>query len=312
MKKRWQQTIFIFILVSALFHLSVYTGLRLYPETKSVATNDNAVEITIVDPSQNKPQISTKEKLQVVDQNDKAINDEIPKNAQFLSQHNQTVKEQTRARNAGKFNNSAQKGANGAEKIFQVQQPSQQKTDRSEKKSVAENKIKSTAPLTKEGNLPLLKDFAPKFAPSMQAKKHIQQPVSAGTPSATSDYLKDLKDGPQTLLSTKEFVYFSYYKRIREKIRQYWEPSIKKKVEKIFAEGRSIASTTDKITRVVIILNRDGSLFKVQVIGHSGIRDLDDAAVEAFKAAEPFPNPPQGIIENDGYIRIHWDFVLEA
>jgi len=53
-------------------------------------------------------------------------------------------------------------------------------------------------------------------------------------------------------------------------------------------------------------------LIKVQVIGRSGIQDLDDAAVEAFKAAAPFPNPPKGIVDEDGTIRIRWDFILEA
>ncbi|HPI41531.1 MAG TPA: TonB family protein [Pseudobdellovibrionaceae bacterium] len=53
-------------------------------------------------------------------------------------------------------------------------------------------------------------------------------------------------------------------------------------------------------------------MVKVQVIGDSGIQDLDDAAIEAFKAAAPFPNPPKGVVENDGTVQIRWDFVLET
>ena len=116
----------------------------------------------------------------------------------------------------------------------------------------------------------------------------------------------------QTLLSTREFVYYAYYQRVREKIRQYWEPMIREKVRRIFAQGRNIASSSDRITQVIVILNKQGTLVGVQVIGQSGIRDLDNAAVEAFRAAEPFPNPPKGIIEDDGKIRIRWDFILEA
>jgi protein TonB len=51
---------------------------------------------------------------------------------------------------------------------------------------------------------------------------------------------------------------------------------------------------------------------RVQVVGESGVKDLDDAAVEAFRAAEPFPNPPKGIVDADGTIKINWDFILEA
>jgi protein TonB len=59
-------------------------------------------------------------------------------------------------------------------------------------------------------------------------------------------------------------------------------------------------------------LDKRGILSKVQVLSSSGARDLDEAAVEAFQAAAPFPNPPAGIVEKDGMIRIRWDFVLES
>ena len=78
-------------------------------------------------------------------------------------------------------------------------------------------------------------------------------------------------------------------------------------------QGRELASAEeDRITRVIIILDDGGILQGVQVLEESGVRDLDDAAVEAFRAAAPFPNPPKGIIEDDGTVKIHWDFVLEA
>ena len=48
------------------------------------------------------------------------------------------------------------------------------------------------------------------------------------------------------------------------------------------------------------------------MVGQSGVTDLDEAAMEAFKQAAPFPNPPKGIVEKDGRIRIRWDFILEA
>ncbi len=73
-----------------------------------------------------------------------------------------------------------------------------------------------------------------------------------------------------------------------------------------------IASSQDRITRVVIVLNEQGTLVGVQVIGASGVQDLDEAAIEAFRAAAPFPNPPKGIVDQDGKIKIRWDFILEA
>ena len=130
--------------------------------------------------------------------------------------------------------------------------------------------------------------------------------------SQTTDYLKDIDQGMQTLLSTREFVYYSFYARIRRQLNQHWTGKVRDKVSKIFKEGRSLASTEDKVTKLLITLNRRGQLVRVQVINDSGVRDLDDAAVESFKEAAPFPNPPQGIIDPDGTIKIRWDFILAA
>jgi protein TonB len=62
----------------------------------------------------------------------------------------------------------------------------------------------------------------------------------------------------------------------------------------------------------MIVLNSTGNLVKIQVLADSGILDLDDAAIEAFQKAAPFPNPPNGIVEGDGMVRIRWDFILET
>ncbi len=61
---------------------------------------------------------------------------------------------------------------------------------------------------------------------------------------------------------------------------------------------------------MIITLDSKGLLETVQVIGTSGLEDMDQSAVEAFRAAAPFPDPPVGIIDPDGKIRIRWDFVL--
>ena len=81
---------------------------------------------------------------------------------------------------------------------------------------------------------------------------------------------------------------------------------------RLFRQGRTIASDRDHTTKLLIILSENGSLVNVQVLGESGVHDLDDAALEAFRSAAPFPNPPKGIIEADKTVKIRWDFVLES
>jgi TonB family protein len=77
-------------------------------------------------------------------------------------------------------------------------------------------------------------------------------------------------------------------------------------------KGRRIASTNDKITRLVITLDKAGELKRIKVKNASGYNDLDDAAIEAFRAAAPFPNPPNGIVNGEEEVEIPWDFVLET
>jgi protein TonB len=233
---------------------------------------------------------------QIVEQ-EKQINDEIDEKTRLLSKFNQKVIQQTKAEKAGKFKNTTQGGM-----------PDEgSKTGQKDKKDL--EKVEKVAKHEK-GELPDLKALAPKFSLSPGPRAPSRE--NNGDPSQNDDYLKDVKPALQTMLSTREFVYYTYYSRIKEALRQHWEPSVREKVKIIYRQGRTIASANDRITQVMVTLNKNGDLLKVEVLTQSGVTDLDSAAVEAFKDAAPFPNPPKGMIESDGLIKIRWDFVLEA
>jgi protein TonB len=146
----------------------------------------------------------------------------------------------------------------------------------------------------------------------MDLSQMIRGSGPAGGGSQNDDHLEKVVEGMETVLNTREFLYYGYYSRIKAKIRQHWEPIIKSKITRLLKQGRHVASTQSRVTQIIILLDEGGELIKVQVVGASGIEDLDQAAVEAFRAAAPFPNPPRGMIEEDGKIRIRWDFILEA
>ncbi len=246
---------------------------------------------------------------QIVEQNEKALNDEIPEDAKFLSKNNQKVVQETKAAKSGKYKNTNDQHTGpkptSQKQMVQVKPPQQIKPNKGKTFTTQKN-----SPVA----LPKLVDLKPSFKPGETFTQHqpkIQNAGGAG-PSQTDDYLKDVKTGLQTLLSTREFVYYSYYSRIKNKLRQYWEPMIKEKITRLLRSGRSIASSSNRVTNLVITLDQKGHLVKVQVVGESGVRDLDDAAIEAFEEAAPFPNPPKGIVEQDGTIKIRWDFILEA
>ncbi len=319
------------LIVSCVVHASVALVIWLEPSFL-IPKAPTKTQIEWVDAADLLKQMQKKdENGQIVSQSDKAVNDEVDKNAKYLSKNNQKVEKETRSELNDRFKNSASNGGDPS----RVQKPGE--AEKAKQQSLSENKQKikdakttdaaseetentETKSASKEiltdvngvGTVHAMKNFVPSFRP---------KPIPMGTqasgggegPSATDDRLKNVPTGLQTMLNTREFVYYSYYNRIKEKLRYHWEPKIKEKMERVLRQGRSIASLEqERITKCVILLDANGKLVRVQVIGASGLVDLDQAAVEAFQSAAPFPNPPKGIVEKDGYIRIRWDFVLEA
>lgn len=308
MKKRSFQ---IALLLSLFLHITVSTVL-LTLEKKSRDSETKPIDVTLLEiNSQHSDQTK-----QIVDQNEKSVNDDIPEKAKFLSRNNQKVAEETRAVNHGRFNNQAAQGLleKGPQQPEQKDQTKKTKISKA-KENLGDKKDYQRAPWemeTTNSGLPALEALKPKFDWNKVVEKNRPSVENPGQISATDDYLKDTKTGAQTLLNTREFVYFTYYNRIKNQLQQYWEPKIKDKVTKLFRQGRQIASNSDRITRLRITLDRKGTLVGVAVVNQSGVQELDEAAIEAFRAAAPFPNPPAGIVEADGTIKIDWSFILEA
>jgi TonB family protein len=127
--------------------------------------------------------------------------------------------------------------------------------------------------------------------------------------SATNDYLPDISVGANTILNTQEFKYYSFYERIRQKLAFQWESRLKNSFDSLVAQGVK-QLTGDRITKLRITIKKDGSILESDVMGTSGYQELDKAALDAFKAAAPFPNPPLGLLEGKEELSIDWSFVV--
>lgn len=322
-----QVRFFLAIALSLVLHGLFGGGLYLTPSHENKTPHQTSVELMspeematyLKNATTKEPQ---KKAQQIVSSDSHRLNDEKDANAKYLSQFDQKVIRETRAAQSGKFSNSAGQGLSSSRQKNAAAAPAAQSAEQTSPSQTTA----SLDPIDSDQILTPPKSRLGALAPSFRkALANKTPPTHSATADAgavasgdgqeisqTDDYLKEVPTGLQTMLSTREFVYYSYYNRIKDKLRQQWEPKIKEKFEKIMRQGRRIASTGDKTTQVVIILDDRGTLIRVQIIGQSGVTDLDDAAVEAFRAAAPFPNPPKGIVEKDGTIKIRWDFVLEA
>lgn len=283
------------LIISLFAHSLVFLFLALH--RRAPVASEESIEITLVDAANETlaKLPSPDDSLQVVEQSEKSLNDELSAKAKYLSRTNQTVAKETKVAKHGDFKNQGGRDSAAVTK----------------QSTTAHQGRKQTFTVEgRRGDLTIAQ-LQPQF--EWGEADEPRAPAADGA-SQSSDFLKEVDElSIQTLLNTREFVYYNYYSRIKDRLRQHWEPKIREKVLRMLRQGRKIASAEDDhITKVIITLNAQGILQKVQVIDPSGVRDLDDAAVEAFRAAAPFPNPPDGIIESDGTVKIHWDFVLEA
>lgn len=129
----------------------------------------------------------------------------------------------------------------------------------------------------------------------------------SGSPSR--DHVEGLPEGEGTFLNTKEFKYATFFYRVRDSVASYWEDLAAQEYRRRDPTG-TIYGVRDRSTVLQIRLDRSGGLAAVQVESSSQVGFLDDVAVRAFQMAEPFPNPPPGIMDEDGHIRFNFQFVV--
>lgn len=293
------------LIASLLLHAMLTLSVVLYQPQKPKVYE--TVELDLVsEPPAAKKNVPD-EARQIVEQDEKAINDEIDEKAKYLSRHNQKVIKQTVSKNRGEFRNSG--GKNNSPGTGSKSVTLNDFAPKMDFAKAVERKIQAEAEFDKQATERALKKLQEK---ANSNNKDLTLGKNGTLASQTIDYIKDLDPGLETMLSSKEFVYFTFYQRIRNQLQQHWNDMVREKLTAMYKKGRTIASSEDRITKLLITLDKSGKLVKVQVIGDSGVSDLDEAAVDAFRASAPFPNPPSGMVDEDGQIKIRWDFVLEA
>lgn len=125
----------------------------------------------------------------------------------------------------------------------------------------------------------------------------------------TNDHLQDLEEGEGTFLNTREFKYASFFNRLKRDINQHWRPMDEYRRRD---PSGNIYGHRSRVTILMITLKADGSLKGVQVAQSSGVDFLDREAVQAFQRAEPFPNPPKGLVDvGSGEISFSFGFHLD-
>lgn len=262
----------------------------------------DAIKIKIISEAMKELALS-KNKTQIVQSEDSASM-EKPSAAAYLSDKDRNFDRQTVAKNVDIF----QKTAKGNATHTQVASKGESKPKKEKVSPKKDIKLSDLGFASAD----LMPEEVKRSPASVESVKGIENgdPNFKGF-SATNDYVEEVALGDFTQLNTVEYKFYGFYHRIRQKLEQFWGRSIQEKAHQIFRQGRRLPASDNYITSLRISMNEQGEIIGVQVLGSSGVRELDDAAIESFNKAGPFPNPPSELLVN-GQATIEWGFVVKS
>lgn len=292
-----QRSFYLFLLAVLLVHGSLMWTQIMDNFDLPKVTKEEIIKIKFIQEAmknlalQNKRQIVQSEDSESKEKADKA----------FLSDKDRSFDRETVSKNIDSF----QKAALGNASMDQRAQ--EKKTAQAQKASLKDLKLSDVGI---EAGDPQPKEIV--RAPASEAIKGMQNgdPLSKGL-SATNDYVEEVTLGDFTHLNTVEYKFYGFFHRIRQKLEQFWGQGIKEKADNIFRQGRRLPASENLITSLQVTLNEKGEIVGVKIMGASGVKELDDAAVESFNKAGPFPNPPKDLLVN-GKATIEWGFVVKS
>jgi len=128
------------------------------------------------------------------------------------------------------------------------------------------------------------------------------------TGAAANDHLQDVEEGDGTYLSTREWKYASFFNRVKQAVGQQWNPAHQLRLRD---PTGNVYGGRDRYTLLTITLDQQGRLKDAYVEKSSGLDFLDLEAIQAFERAQPFPNPPAGILASDSMVHFQFGFFLE-
>lgn len=131
----------------------------------------------------------------------------------------------------------------------------------------------------------------PTKAPNLRPSEELLERAVGG---GSVDHLDDAEAGDFTALNSRRWKYATFFNRMKRQVAQNWHPDT---VYLRRDPSGNIYGTKDRITVLQVSLKPNGAVAKIAVEKQSGVDFLDDEAIRAFREAQPFPNPPTGLVD---------------
>lgn len=121
--------------------------------------------------------------------------------------------------------------------------------------------------------------------------------------AAIENYVPGVKPGNTTALNAAASPFATYIAAVHRRIHQEFADR--------FLRSLPIGSPYQDptlMTKLEIVLNRDGSVHRVGVVRSSGLLPFDFGAFNSVLRGQPYPPAPSSILSGDGRVYFHWGF----
>jgi TonB family protein len=129
-----------------------------------------------------------------------------------------------------------------------------------------------------------------------------------GAPASDLSARDGVEEGEATFLNTREWKYASFFNRVKRDVGSQWHPI--SAIREADPTGAGLAR--DRSTVLSVTLDASGRIEALHIVQSSGFGSLDREAMAAFERAQPFQNPPPGLLNERGDLAFNFGFYIEA
>jgi len=122
--------------------------------------------------------------------------------------------------------------------------------------------------------------------------------------AAIENYVPGVKPGATTALNAAASPFATYIAAVHRRIHQEFADRFLRSLP----IGGSPYQDPTLMTKLEIVLNRDGSVHRIGVVRSSGLLPFDFGAFNSVLRGQPYPPAPSSILSGDGRVYFHWGF----
>lgn len=132
--------------------------------------------------------------------------------------------------------------------------------------------------------------------------------LNQGTSSLAQQLPQDIKVGSFTSLNTEYNSHYSFFARIEDLIYLRWVERVHAAMKQLEGKNLPYNRNNEWFTEVEILIDRTGQYQKTLVLKTSNVSLFDQAIGDAFRDANIIPNPPQDLVQPDGFLHLGYRF----